>query len=244
MADTFLAFDIETCGIPFDQFDDTRQEYLLRNATDEAEREKKIAEMALSPLTGFISCIGMYRVVVESGIVDARAVAYSYRPDMDDNGEYESVTLDTGDIVHYSGESTLLSNFWRILAADRNMHLISFNGRGFDCPFLMLRSAVLGVKPSRNLMAGTRFNYPLHTDLLDKLTFFMPSQTGATRRFNFDFFTKAFGIESPKSQGVDGSKVGEFFRQGKHAEIASYCLRDVKATWELFRRWQQYLDVT
>ena len=40
---------------------------------------------------------------------------------------------------------------------------------GFDCPFLMMRSAILGVKPTRNLMPN-RY-YMTHIDLLDQLTF-------------------------------------------------------------------------
>ena len=90
-------------------------------------------------------------------------------------------------------------------------------------------------------MTGTRFNYPLHTDLIDELTFYSVSAYGATRRFNFDFFARAYGIHSPKADGIDGSKVPEFFHNGKILEIAQYCLRDVKATWDLFKIWNEYL---
>jgi len=61
------------------------------------------------------------------------------------------------------------------------------------------------------------------------------------KRYNFDFYTKAFGITSPKSEGVDGSKVGELYAQGQLMEIAEYCLRDVQATWELYCVWAEYL---
>jgi predicted PolB exonuclease-like 3'-5' exonuclease len=90
-------------------------------------------------------------------------------------------------------------------------------------------------------MDGTRFSYANHTDLLDKLTFYNRSSSGATRTFNFDFFSKAFGITSPKSEGVDGSKVGELFAAGKYQDIAEYCLRDVRATWELYQKWDALL---
>ena len=91
-------------------------------------------------------------------------------------------------------------------------------------------------------MSGTKFTYPLHTDLIDELTFYNPGAYGATRRFNFDFYTRAFGIKSPKSEGVDGSKVAEYFKAGRIEEIAEYCLRDVKATWELYEIWTKYLN--
>ena len=149
--------------------------------------------------------------------------------------------LQTGDPCLIWNEKQLLEKFWSILKKYHNAHLISFNGRNFDAPFIMLRSALLKVRPYRNLMSGTKFNYPQHTDLIDELTFYNPSQYGATRRFNFDFYTRAFGIKSPKSQDIDGSKVSEYFAQGRISEIAEYCLRDVTATWELFLLWKEYL---
>jgi hypothetical protein len=35
--------------------------------------------------------------------------------------------------------------------------------------------------------------------------------------------------------------MGMFFEQKRFREIAEYCLGDVRATAELFRRWQSYL---
>ncbi|MBI5325074.1 MAG: 3'-5' exonuclease, partial [Ignavibacteriae bacterium] len=78
-------------------------------------------------------------------------------------------------------------------------------------------------------------------DLLDELTFYSPGPYGATKRFNFDFYTREFGITSPKSAGIDGSKVSEFYNEGKILDIAEYCLRDVTATWELFLKWKEFL---
>jgi hypothetical protein len=47
-----------------------------------------------------------------------------------------------------------------------------------------------------------------HCDLADQLTFYGGGgRDGATRRFNLDFYCKAFGVESPKSQGVTGQDV-------------------------------------
>jgi len=120
--------------------------------------------------------------------------------------------------------------------------LITFNGRVFDIPFIMLRSAVYKIRPAFNLMAGTKFNYPKHIDLIDELTYYSPSQYGATKKFNFDFYAHSFGITSPKAQGIDGSKVSEFFAEGRIKEISEYCMRDVVATWELFLFWNEYLN--
>ena len=107
---------------------------------------------------------------------------------------------------------------------------VTFNGRGFDGPFLMLRSAALGVRVSKNLV-GYRYALRPHTDLLDVLTFF-----GVSRKWNLDFACKALGVESPKEQGMDGYSVGPYYRSGRLREIALYCRRDVEATARLFQR--------
>jgi len=64
---------------------------------------------------------------------------------------------------------------------------------------------------------------------------------GAARKFNLDFYCKAFGIDSTKSQGVTGLDVGDLLAEGRHREIAEYCLRDVRATVELCRIWRDRL---
>lgn len=241
MEPSYLVFDLETVGHSTDVFDETQVEYLLRGATTDEEREKKIGEFALSPLTGRVVCIGMQMMTRVDNEWQAKRVAYSVDPEMEDGAPSRSEELPSGSAWHLSSERTMLENFWKLLAHHRGITLVSFNGRNFDAPWLMLRSAVLGIRPSKNLMDGTKFNYSGHIDLIDRLTFFQGSASGATRRFNFDFYAKSFGITSPKAAGVDGSKVGQLFTNGEHDTIAEYCLRDVTATWDLFLTWDSLL---
>ena len=56
-----------------------------------------------------------------------------------------------------------------------------------------------------------------------------------TRR-NLDFACEAFGIASPKQQGMDGFSVGPYDRAGKLREIVLYCRRDVEATARLYQK--------
>ncbi|MDX9789505.1 MAG: 3'-5' exonuclease [Candidatus Kapaibacterium sp.] len=238
----YLIFDIETAPLDFEKLSESQQEYILRHTSNEEEVQAKKFEMALSPITAQVVCIGTQ--LMQSGEQDAweqvGRAALSLNNDLQ-YGEKEHVKLSTGDDCYITNEAKLLEDFWAILRKYENAVLISFNGRNFDAPFLMLRSAIQRIKPSRNLMSGTKFNYPMHIDLIDELTFYNPSPYSASKRFNFDFYTRTFGIKSPKSEGVDGSMVGELFRQGKHVEIAEYCMRDINATWELFLIWNQYL---
>jgi predicted PolB exonuclease-like 3'-5' exonuclease len=120
--------------------------------------------------------------------------------------------------------------------------IVSFNGRGFDVPFVYLRSAILNVPISRKDWLGYRFAVEPHCDLAEQLTFYgVSGRDGAARRFNLDFYCKTFGIDSPKSHGVTGSGVNTLLAQGRYREVAEYCLRDVQATLQLYQLWKERL---
>jgi predicted PolB exonuclease-like 3'-5' exonuclease len=135
-------------------------------------------------------------------------------------------------------EREMLQDFWD--GAKEYDTFVTFNGRGFDVPFLNIRSAVHGIKPSRDLMQG-RYLYQQkgtkHIDLQDQMTYY-----GAMhRRPSLHLFCRAFGIESPKADGVAGVVVGELFRTKKFRDIAEYNIRDVIATTELYKKWLDYM---
>ena len=96
---------------------------------------------------------------------------------------------------------------------------------------------------SRKDWLGYRYQADPHCDLAEQLTFYGVGfgRDGAARRFNLDFYCKAFGIQSPKSHGVTGMDVNDLTAQGRYREIAEYCLRDVQATVQLYRIWRERL---
>ncbi len=238
----YLVFDIETASLEFELLSHSQQDYLLRGANTDEEKEKKKFEMGLSPMTAQVVCIGLLRVdnYQPDEPESVSKIAFSLDLSLAD-GEKVEKELPSGIKCILSNEKTLLNNFWHTISKYSTHNLVSFNGRNFDAPFLMLRSALQEIRPPRNLMSGTKFNYSGHIDLIDELTFYNGSQYGATRRFNFDYYTQAFGLKSPKSEGVDGSMVTDYFREGRILEISEYCIRDINATWELFRKLKKYL---
>ena len=137
-------------------------------------------------------------------------------------------------------EGELLTEFWE--AVVHYDSIITFNGRTFDVPFIYLRSALLNVRISRKNWLGYRFQTEPHCDLLEQLTFYgVSGRDGAARRFNLDFYCKAFGIPSPKSHGVTGMDVGRLMSEGRTREVAEYCLGDVLATGQLYNIWKERL---
>jgi DNA polymerase elongation subunit (family B) len=217
-----IIFDIETVGRDFDSLDKPVQDYLLRWA--ESDDEKKEVEESLSfyPLTGEIVSIGMLNPDSGKGAVYFQNTGGPLVP-----FEEEGILYETGT------EENLLLKFWD--AVKSYDQFITFNGRGFDCPFIMVRSAVHKIRPKRDLMPN-RYG-DAHIDLFDQLTFF-----GASRRkFSLDMWCRTFGIKSPKEDGITGYQVKELFQSGKHIDIARYCAGDLRATKELFEVWENYV---
>lgn len=230
-----LIFDIETVGEDFSALDDTTQEnltrWIKRESKSDAEYEEALSELeeglGFSPLTGEIVAIGVLDAEREKSAVyyqpaDANDIDFE-----EGNCKYEALS-----------EKHMLAKFWEI--AMKYDTFVTFNGRQFDVPFLMVRSAVHGVKPTKNLLANRYLQYhptnAKHIDLIDQLSFY-----GAMRkRGSLHLWTRAFGIESPKAQGVTGDDVRGLFKEGKYKEIARYNARDLIATLELYRRYQEY----
>ena len=219
-----VVVDIETLGYPIESFDQARQDYLLKFSETEKEKLESIQKLSLYPTTAQIITIGMLNPDTNHGkiLFQSDSIVDEFSND--------------GMIHFLSGtEKELLERFW--LDLTHYQQFITFNGRGFDCPFLMLRSSILQVHPTRHLMPY-RYDATVHCDLLDQFTFY-----GALRKFNLDFYCKAFGIESPKSHGITGLDLGELFRQKRFKEIAEYNLGDLRATAELYRRWDRFLNI-
>jgi hypothetical protein len=108
----------------------------------------------------------------------------------------------------------------------------------------MVRSIFHRIKPGVNLMRGSDYTFrDYHIDLLKELTFYSHSGRGARRKFTLDFYCKKFGIDSPKRDGITGEMVGLLVSEKRYQELADYCIGDVKAENELFKFWNEYLNL-
>lgn len=226
-----IIFDIETCSYPIESLSESQQEYLLRYSEKETEEERKsqkrdeaIRYLSLYPLTAKVIAIGIYHVEKEKTFV-------YYENDIAEEWNVEEKN------IYYKGltEKEMIQSFWRVI--DFTDQVITFNGRNFDIPFIMMRSAMLQIRPTKNLM-GKRFDSTNHIDLLEQFTFY-----GITRKFNLDFYCHAFGIESPKSKGISGMEVKNLYEAGRIKDIAVYCAEDVNATNKLYKIWNDYLNI-
>lgn len=216
-----LVFDIETIGQELEELSESQQEYLLRYSEDKSDDVRRY--LSLYPFTAKVVSIGMMNVKSEKLLV-----------------MYESETKEEWTVedkkIKYAGlsEREMIESFWEYIS--KCEQIITFNGRNFDIPFLMLRSSILGIKPSRNFIKN-RYDSSNHIDMQEMLTFH-----GLIRKFNLDFYCQSYGIESPKSKGITGMEVKELYKSGKVKDIAIYCGKDVFATYELYKIWNRFLN--
>jgi hypothetical protein len=224
-----IVLDIETCAFPFESLSESQQEYLLRYAEKETDpgkiqeqTDQAIRYTSLYPLTAKCVAIGIYDIDKNKSFVYYES-------------EEAEEWFSEDQQIHYKGlnEVEMLKSFWKIIKVTDQV--VTFNGRNFDIPFLMMRSAMLKIKPSKNLIKS-RYEKKSHIDLLEQFTFY-----GLTRKFNLDFYCNAFGIESPKTKEISGMEVKNLYEAGRLRDIAIYCSRDIYATYQLYKIWDEYL---
>lgn len=227
-----LVFDIETIGNDFNGLDEMSKEYMLKYAEDDEERDNIKESLGFYPLTGEAVVIGILNPETQGGCVFVQN---------DKNKTKLPAEIDKGIKVEEGSEKEILEKFWETIKSYNCF--ISFNGRGFDVPFLMTRSAILGIKPTKNLMSNRYLSLQQqsakHIDLFDQMTFY-----GAVRKkFNLHMWTRAFGIKSPKEEGITGYDVTDLFKKGDILKIAEYNLRDLRSTAELYEKWEKYMNI-
>lgn len=207
----YISFDLET--IPQETSTPAQiKQYSKKEPLIESKGFSENMIRSTDPFLGRILCIGMY-----------------YR---------DTVAEDTSHKALYKGsEKDILQEFWDILEkVDLNTKMVSFNGFNFDIPWIRIRSLVNGIKMGKRGMSYffniNQFKNTPHVDLMvaikgDK---FLPNIT-----VGLDLACDAFGIPTPKD-GIDGSEVYKFYKDGRLNEIVEYVKRDVYSTGMLYEK--------
>lgn len=231
-----LVFDLETTSIPYEEVDlitkkklegEAKELAALNGENYETVLQQKKDELGFSPATGEIVALGVYDPDNKKGAVYFQAKDKVYN---EEKSGIKFISMSEKDII---------LKFWELIRGVDE--LIGFNSRMFDAPYVMIRSALYGIRPSKDLLSNRYISsqkYEMrHVDLFDQLSFY-----GAARyRGSLNLWCHAFGIESPKTEDVDGAAVHQMFRDGRYLEIAEYNSRDIISTANLYEHWYKYL---
>jgi hypothetical protein len=180
----------------------------------DVEVEKRFRDLALRGEWGRLLCVGL---VIEEDCVVRHCGALGR------DRETRRFHMD---------EARTLKSFWRLVAGFREGQdlFIGHNALDFDLPFLYKRSCIHGIRPSINLSFRRYQSQPVYDTMWE--------WTKWRQRISLHELTQALGIPSPKESGVDGLGIYDLYQQGRHEEIAQYCMQDVKCAREVFYRLQ------
>jgi hypothetical protein len=123
-------------------------------------------------------------------------------------------------------EKEILKKFWEI-AKEVDL-FIGHNILEFDLKFIYQRSVILGIKPSREISFRKYQSSPVY-DIMHEWDRWGGNYTP------MDDLARAMGIPSSKTD-LDGSKVHQYYKDGKHQEIIEYCCKDVEVTRKIYKR--------
>lgn len=132
-------------------------------------------------------------------------------------------------------ELEVLRRFGQYVATHRPA-LVTWNGRRFDLPVLMLRSLRAGMGHAWYYASrDTRYRYSEdgHCDLADVM-----ADYGSAPSLGLDGMAKLIGLPG-KIGDFDGAGVGQAYQDGRLEEIGDYCLADAAQTAFLWLRWQR-----
>lgn len=216
-----LVFDIECVGKKFEDLDESEQDYLLNNLEKNNEdKEDAKKRTGLYSIFGKVCAIAGWDVNKKTG----KVLIISDKDIAPENNDYEYIIC--------KDEKELLEKWWKI--SQDYEKFVTYNGDGFDFPYLMIRSGINRIKVPFEIKTWNNENRFL--DLQKKI------KGSNNRSFTLQMWCKAFGVSNPKEAGVDGSEVSGLFYGKEFKKIADYVARDVVSTNELYKIWKEYMS--
>lgn len=148
------------------------------------------------------------------------------------------LALDDGEPVTIAGmdETLILREFALHLGIIRvgewhTTTIVGHNVANFDLRFLAQRSIVRGIRPHMIIARAAQAKPWEQEKVYDT----MIQWAGVGTKISLDRLCKALGIPSPKGE-CDGTKVWDFVKAGRLAEVEAYCRGDVEAVRAIHRR--------
>lgn len=212
-----IAWDIETCPIPDDHLAESHYARIAKEVRVQCQRSPHLPEAEVielvrgtHPFLSWICCISAVGGTLGQG--PRTPISFS--------------------AASLGKEKTLLESFWALIGSfPGNPIFVTFNGKRFDVPFLLARSAHHRVRPTRQDLTDTYpYSHQPHADLLHAWPY----------AYTLDDMCTLLDVASPKN-GFNGGDVADAVEAGELARVVAYCSDDVRATWECYRQLFPYL---
>jgi len=230
MGRRILIIDIETvaydnaheCLEPFMEEMKTRNKKDLEKLAEEIteKKAKMIRKSALTPMASKVVAIGFGHVNLK---------------DMDNPFDEDVTSCETELLlIENEDERGLLLRAKEVM--DKYNEYVTFNGRGFDFPYLMFRGAINNVP--FNLPIGKYNNKDGHFDLAIHIyNLSLIANIDSTVQYvSMKKWIRFFGISGEKKNVMDMDYLTN------PQEFLDYLGEDIRFTWEMFKRFQNHFE--
>lgn len=132
----------------------------------------------------------------------------------------------------FDAEEKTLSDFWEWIK-DFKTHrdtIIGHNILDFDLPFIRQRSVINGIMPTVNFNFARYRSQPIFDTMREWDCWSFRKMTSLKK------LAYVLGLPSPKEDFVNGGNLAQRFEEGHYREIYEYCMRDIKATRNVYRK--------
>jgi len=207
LPDNYLRYKIGDIKAPSNYKDQDKIDAYVANAKIEA-----LDKLALSPLTGRIILIGML---------------FDKNPELANATEYAINMKPVWYVPLQGEEEEILEKFWMLSSKHlfQDANLLSFNGKAFDLPFIMNRSAIKKVKPPRKMQMTDYLSKYRHTPHFDLFNWF---GSGSLVEWSY-----RLGISDSLQR--DGYKIGTWYETGQMQLIIDKNIIDVAQTTTIYQ---------
>jgi 3'-5' exonuclease len=176
--------------------------------------DEEFRRLALRAEFGRILCVGL--IVEQCGMIVQQGV----------------LGRDRSTLRFHLDEARTLRGLWKQFEdfdPKRDM-VIGHNVYDFDLLFIYKRSVIHSVQPAVNLSFARYRSQPIFDTMREWEKWHFSS------RISLGDLAAALNLPSSKENGLDGSKVYDYFCAGRHVEIADYCMKDVTLSREIYYR--------
>jgi len=206
LPDNYLQYKIGDIKAPSNYKDQEKIDAYIANAKVEA-----LDKLALSPLTGKVILVGLL---------------FDKNPELAGTTEYSINKKPVWYIPLQGEEGEILDKFWMLLSKHlfQDANLLSFNGKAFDLPFIMNRTAINKLKLPRKMQMTDYLNKYRHSPHFDVYNWF---GSGSLVEWSY-----RLGITDSLQR--DGHKIGTWYETGQMQLIIDKNIIDVAQTTSLY----------
>ncbi len=132
-------------------------------------------------------------------------------------------------ILHGDDEAEILTEFWKLVKGNQMAKIVTFNGYGFDIPFINARSVLNGISPGTGINLNKwNMGRSNHFDIMQAM-----SMTGNFKWVSLEMTARVLGVLVP-ADTIPSADMPKLFKEGDWASIVKHNKHDLEMTEAIY----------